>query len=66
MLGGSKWIGALAGLMALGGGWALKFTLVARAAYNQGFALKKLPVRGQGTPGPGVKPGWIPPMPGKR
>jgi phenylacetyl-CoA:acceptor oxidoreductase subunit 2 len=35
-----------AGLAALGAGWYLKFVLVTRAAFNQGFALPKLPVRG--------------------
>ncbi|MDX1374609.1 MAG: hypothetical protein R3357_03535 [Burkholderiales bacterium] len=38
--------GIFAGLLALGTGWFLKFVLVTRAAYNQGFALPKLPVRG--------------------
>ena len=27
-------------------GWRFKFVLVARAAFNQGFALPRLPVRG--------------------
>jgi len=36
----------LAGLAALAAGWRLKFVLVARASFNQGFALPKLPVRG--------------------
>ena len=35
-----------AGLAAIGAGWYLKFVLVTRAAFNQGFALPKLPVRG--------------------
>ena len=35
-----------AGLMALAGGAAFKFMLITRAAYNQGFALPHLPVRG--------------------
>jgi phenylacetyl-CoA:acceptor oxidoreductase subunit 2 len=38
---------AAAGLAALAAGWVLKFTLVVRAAYNQGFALPRLPVRGR-------------------
>ncbi len=38
--------GIFAGLLALGTGWYLKFVLVTRAAYNQGFALPQLPVRG--------------------
>jgi len=38
--------GIFAGLLVLGTGWYLKFALVTRAAFNQGFALPKLPVRG--------------------
>ncbi len=52
------WLGALAGLAAIAGGWQLKFVVVARAAFNQGFALPLTPVRGVGAPGPGDKPGW--------
>ena len=36
----------LAGALALAGGSWFKFTLVTRGAYNQGFALTRLPVRG--------------------
>lgn len=36
----------LAGGLALAGGLWFKFTLVTRGAYNQGFALTRLPVRG--------------------
>ncbi len=36
----------LAGLLALATGWLFKFVLITRAAYNQGFALPHLPVRG--------------------
>lgn len=39
---------ALAGLAALATGWRFKFVLVTRAAFNQGFALPHLPVRGRG------------------
>jgi phenylacetyl-CoA:acceptor oxidoreductase subunit 2 len=39
-------IGALAGLLAAAAGAWLKFVLVTRAGFNQGFALKELPVRG--------------------
>ncbi len=35
-----------AGVLAWGAGAWLKFGLVTRAAFNQGFALKRLPVRG--------------------
>ncbi len=37
---------ALAGMAALAAGWRGKFVLVTRAAYNPGFALPRLPVRG--------------------
>jgi phenylacetyl-CoA:acceptor oxidoreductase subunit 2 len=36
----------LAGVAALATGWQFKFMLITRAAYNQGFALPHLPVRG--------------------
>lgn len=49
---------ALAGGAALAAGWWFKTVLVRRAAFTQGFALRHLPVRGRGTAGPGVKPGW--------
>jgi phenylacetyl-CoA:acceptor oxidoreductase subunit 2 len=49
---------ALAGASVATAGWVLKFILVARAAYNQGFALTHTPVRGVGVPGGAVKPGW--------
>jgi Fe-S-cluster-containing dehydrogenase component/DMSO reductase anchor subunit len=52
---------ALAGLCAFAAGWAIKFILITRAAYNQGFALPHTPVRGSGVPGPAVKPGWTTP-----
>ena len=47
-----------AGILAVAGGWVLKFTLVRRAAFTQGMALPDLPVRGKGPSGPAVKPGW--------
>ncbi len=37
----------LAGAAALAAGWHFKFRLVTRAAFNQGFALPRLPVRGR-------------------
>jgi Fe-S-cluster-containing dehydrogenase component/DMSO reductase anchor subunit len=49
---------ALAGLCVFAAGWAIKFILITRAAYNQGFALPHTPIRGSGLPGPAVKPGW--------
>ena len=51
-------LGFIAGLAALLGGWYLKFTLIARAAFTQGFALVKTPARTPGYSGPGTKPGW--------
>lgn len=39
----SVWLAAAA---ALGAGWRFKFVLITRAAFNQGFALPQLPVRG--------------------
>jgi phenylacetyl-CoA:acceptor oxidoreductase subunit 2 len=47
-----------AGLLAVVAGWLLKFTLVVRAAFNQGFALPRLPDRGSGSIAQAVKPGW--------
>lgn len=37
---------ALAGIAAIIAGWWFKYVLVTRAAFNQGFALPRLPVRG--------------------
>jgi phenylacetyl-CoA:acceptor oxidoreductase subunit 1 len=58
---GSALLLALGGLTAFAAGWALKFVIIRRAAYNQGFALTHTPVRGAGIAGPGVKPGWTMP-----
>ncbi len=52
---------ALAGFSVFATGWAIKFILITRAAYNQGFALPHTPIRGSGVPGPAVKPGWSSP-----
>jgi len=41
-----SWALAAAGSSALAAGLWFKFTLVTRAAFNQGFALTQLPVRG--------------------
>jgi phenylacetyl-CoA:acceptor oxidoreductase subunit 1 len=51
----------LAGACIAGAGAALKFVLVTRAGYNQGFALAHTPVRGSSLSGPAVKPGWLAP-----
>ena len=50
---------AAAGLTAMLGGWALKITIVTKAAHNQGFSIEHAPARGAGTAGPGFKPGWL-------
>ncbi len=49
---------ALAGLAALLSGWGFKYALITRAAFNQGFAINRVPARGAAKSGPGVKPGW--------
>lgn len=49
---------AIAGLCIAAAGAALKFILITRAGFNQGFALTHTPVRGSGMAGPAVKPGW--------
>ena len=48
-----------AGLCIAGAGAALKFVLVTRAGYNEGFALAHVPDRGRGVSLSGVKPGWV-------
>jgi phenylacetyl-CoA:acceptor oxidoreductase subunit 1 len=55
----ATWLFAVGGLSAFAAGWVLKFILVTRAGFNQGFALDHTPVRGSGAAGPMVKPGWI-------
>jgi phenylacetyl-CoA:acceptor oxidoreductase subunit 2 len=47
-----------AGILTVGGGWFMKYTLVRRAAFTQGLSIKHLPTRGRGISGPQVKPGW--------
>lgn len=49
---------AVAGAAAIFGGWTMKFTIIARAAFNQGYALKHTPARSPGYGGSGTKPGW--------
>jgi phenylacetyl-CoA:acceptor oxidoreductase subunit 1 len=48
----------LAALTATASGWALKYALITKAAYNQGFAINRMPARGAGKSAPGIKPGW--------
>ncbi len=49
----------LAALAAVAAGMWIKFVLVRRAAFTQGFALPHLPVRGQGQAATGPRPGWV-------
>ena len=48
----------VAGLGAVLSGWQFKHALVTKAAFDQGFALNRMPARGSGTSSPGIKPGW--------
>lgn len=49
----------IACLAALLAGWYLKFVLVTRAGYDQGFALQRMPARTPHlSPAGSVKPGW--------
>ncbi|MDK9720207.1 MAG: phenylacetyl CoA [Rhodospirillales bacterium] len=63
LLGAGLWLDnalvmGLAGFLVAASGWWMKLILITKAAYNQGFALPRVPVRGQGRPGESVKPGW--------
>lgn len=49
---------ALGGLCAFFSGWVLKFILVTRAAYNQGYALEHTAVHGRWIDGQPIRPGW--------
>jgi phenylacetyl-CoA:acceptor oxidoreductase 26-kDa subunit len=51
-------VAALAGVLAAAAGGWLKYILVCRAAFTQGFALPQTPARGEGSAGLGVQPGW--------
>ena len=48
----------LAGLGAAASGWAFKFNLITRAAFDQGYALNRMPARGAGKSRAGLQPGW--------
>ncbi len=47
-----------AGFLAFSTGWYMKYVIINKAAYNQGFAIPFTPARGGGKKGPGTKPGW--------
>jgi phenylacetyl-CoA:acceptor oxidoreductase subunit 2 len=47
--------GALAGACAVAGGWYLKYALIMRAGFMQGFAVASLPVRGARLAGPPIR-----------
>jgi hypothetical protein len=49
---------ATGGLVSAFAGAALKFVLVDRAGFNQGFALTSTPTRGGLRAGQPIKPGW--------
>jgi phenylacetyl-CoA:acceptor oxidoreductase 26-kDa subunit len=57
-LAGLPLLAVLAGVLAAAAGGWFKYTLVCRAAFTQGFALLRMPSRGEGSAGPGVQPGW--------
>lgn len=50
----------VAALLAVGTGWHLKYVIVTRAAFTQGFAIPHLPARGVAGPEDigGARPGW--------
>ena len=54
----SRYAMILGALLAMLVGWLMKYVLITKAAFNQGFQLPKEPVRGKGKPGPSAKPGW--------
>jgi len=47
-----------ASLLVVASGWTFKYILITRAAFNQGYAVERMPARGAGDSAPGVKPGW--------
>ncbi|MCP4316106.1 MAG: polysulfide reductase NrfD [Hyphomicrobiales bacterium] len=48
----------LAGVSVFATGWLFKFVLITRAAFNQGYAIERMPARGGGDSAPGIQPGW--------
>jgi len=57
-VGAAPVVGVLAGICALVAGWWMKYMLVTKASYNQGYAINHTPERGAGGGGAGGKPGW--------
>ncbi len=55
---GFSWIALMTGLLMIAGGWLIKFVIILRASYNQGFAIERTPMRGDGGAGPGARPGY--------
>ncbi|MGI9482060.1 MAG: 4Fe-4S dicluster domain-containing protein [Hyphomicrobiales bacterium] len=49
---------SLAALPVLASGWIFKYCLITKAAFNQGYAIERMPARGAGESAPGIKPGW--------
>ena len=48
----------LAGLGVAASGWAFKFNLITKAAFDQGYASNRMPARGAGESRTGLQPGW--------
>jgi phenylacetyl-CoA:acceptor oxidoreductase 26-kDa subunit len=51
-------LAAVGSLLALAAGWHLKYMLITRASYNQGFAISRSPARTPGFSRAGTRPGW--------
>lgn len=48
----------LGGILATLTGWGFKLTLITKAAFNQGYAINRMPARGAGQSSVGIQPGW--------
>lgn len=51
-------LAAVGAMLAAAAGWYLKYALVTRVSYNQGFAIPRSPARTPGFSRPGTRPGW--------